>query len=665
MYKIHSTKKIINKLMAIGILGFALPLVGCSDYLDVVPKNDVETIDTKFEQRNDVYSWLKGCYSMLTQPTVSFIMQPGYVGADEFVAGQYIRNMNWYSQDPMSGFFIGDGLQKKSNPYSSIWKSTEAYAAIRYCNIFIDKVDQCYNMTDDEKRLWKAEVQACKANFYFELLKRYGPFILVPENIDTNSSLQDMQQPRQPIDSCVNAIVKLCDEAMEYLPYQNQKESTRVTYYNKEAAATLKAYALLYAASPLFNGNIQLKDFKNKNGVRLFPDYDKEKWHKAAVAADEAIEICKKAGKELYSGTNDQGTEMLNTIADLQESVLDINYTNKETILAFRPQRRGSDFPYIFLLPLFQSKETDYYDPNIVAGSGIAPSMKMVEMFYTDHGLPITEDKQWMASPYQLSKEADSRYTNVVPLNEEILSLHRHREPRFYADIVADRTYWYRKMMQNGKLVDKAILVKCYRNELFGTDQQTINNQVPQSLSGYWCKKYIVPSVPLKNYSSSIGQAELPCVLFRLAELYLMSAEAWNEYLDEPNQHVYDMLDVVRKRAGIPGVVEAWTTYSKNPQKVKTQSGMREIIHREWNIEFAFEGRRYYNLRRWMEAPEELNQPQYGWNILADNQQGFYNNFEGPKIVWSKRKFTAPRDYFTPINSEEILISGCVQNPGW
>ena len=98
---------------------------------------------------------------------------------------------------------------------------------------------------------------------------------------------------------------------------------------------------------------------------------------------------------------------------------------------------------------------------------------------------------------------------------------------------------------------------------------------------------------------------------------------------------------------------------------MKTQSGMREIIHREWNIEFAFEGRRYYNLRRWMEAPEELNQPQYGWNILADNQQGFYNNFEGPKVVWSKRKFTAPRDYFIPINSEEILISGCVQNPGW
>ncbi len=66
-----------------------------------------------------------------------------------------------------------------------------------------------------------------------------------------------------------------------------------------------------------------------------------------------------------------------------------------------------------------------------------------------------------------------------------------------------------------------------------------------------------------------------------------------------------------------------------------------------------------------MEAPQELNKPQYGWNILGKDNRSFYNNFEGPVKVWTKRKFTAPRDYFSPIRSEEILVSGCVQNPGW
>jgi allophanate hydrolase subunit 1 len=54
-----------------------------------------------------------------------------------------------------------------------------------------------------------------------------------------------------------------------------------------------------------------------------------------------------------------------------------------------------------------------------------------------------------------------------------------------------------------------------------------------------------------------------------------------------------------------------------------------------------------------------------GWNILGNTNQKFYNNYKGPIVVWKKRVFTAPRDYFFPINAEEILISGVKQNMGW
>lgn len=60
-----------------------------------------------------------------------------------------------------------------------------------------------------------------------------------------------------------------------------------------------------------------------------------------------------------------------------------------------------------------------------------------------------------------------------------------------------------------------------------------------------------------------------------------------------------------------------------------------------------------------------MNEKQYGWNILGTSAKTFYNNEEGPIVVWSKNKFVAPRDYFDPLNAEEILISGMVQNPGW
>ena len=161
------------------------------------------------------------------------------------------------------------------------------------------------------------------------------------------------------------------------------------------------------------------------------------------------------------------------------------------------------------------------------------------------------------------------------------------------------------------------------------------------------------------------NQVNLPFPLIRLAELYLWQAEAWNEYLEEPDARVYDPLDEVRVRAGIPKVRDAWQSYSKTPDKVATRAGMREIIHQEWNIEFMFEGRRYWNLRRWMTAQEELNAPLTGWNVLASDERGFYNNYEGPIVVWRDQQFEAPRDYFTPIRSEEVLMSAVKQNLGW
>lgn len=84
-----------------------------------------------------------------------------------------------------------------------------------------------------------------------------------------------------------------------------------------------------------------------------------------------------------------------------------------------------------------------------------------------------------------------------------------------------------------------------------------------------------------------------------MAELYLISAEAWNEYLDAPDEeHVYKSLNVVRKRAGIPDVEVSWAG-ARNRNNVKTKAGMREIIRQEWNIEYMFEGMRFWNLRRW------------------------------------------------------------------
>lgn len=635
-------------------LALILSVSGCN-YLDVVPDNDIETIETIFEKRDQAENWFKYCHTFLMPYTASIISNPAYTGADEVVAGDFLRQQFSYN---WAGFFIGDGLQMTADPYGNIWRKDAAYNAIRYCNTFLEKIWDVYNMDDSEKTLWSAEIKALKAHYYFELLRRYGPIILVPENIATNASIGEMKQPRRPVDACVEEIVALLDEAMKDLPPMKQKPTSRWAYHSLESAASLKALTLFYAASPLFNGNSAFANFTSKKGENFFnPTYDHEKWKRAAEATDTALMICLNNGKNLVSSGNGS---LRNIMSDIEESSLAKNFESNEAIFMIQYENRTLASWTKWTRPYFRSNDSDYNDQLLGC---IAPSMKMVEMYYTNHGLPIDQDREWdYTSRYQIGKETDSYYKNVVLLDtDSILRLHLRREPRFYAHIAADRCYFQRGI----NIHAQKDVVRAYQGERFGTLYSQISSSQTQNLTGYYMKKGSRSTLSNTDYKNAFSNEEA-CVLIRLADLYLMKAEAWNEYLDAPDkEHVYDPLNAVRTRAGIPTIEEAWENYSRNPDKIKTREGMREIIHREWDVEFAFEGRRFWNLRRWLTAEKELNTKLYGWIITGKTQRQFYNNFEGPVVVWSKRQFLAPRDYLFPIRSEEILISGCEQNPNW
>lgn len=631
-----------------------LILNGCN-YLNVVPENDIETIETIFEKREQAEDWMKTCHVFLTAPVTSVMSSPAFTGADEVVAGEYVRNQ----YPAFEGFFIGDGLQMSQEPYGNVWKNTQFYAAIRYCNVFFENIGHVYNMEQVEKNIWTAEIKALKAHYYFELMRRYGPIILVPENIDVNADVEKMQLPRSPIDSCVNTIVRLLDEAIPVLPPFNQKDMSHKGYYCKEGAAALKAQTLLLAASPMFNGNKNYANFVNKAGEHLFnSEYDPEKWKKAAEATEEAIDIALQNGKKLVEG-NIKSTTLLSKMADIEYSVLARNFEHDEALQMFMPQMSSTSTFWSFkTLPYFRSTDPDYATSN---QGCFAPSMKMVEFYYTNHGLPIESDKEWSyGARYQMGKEIAPDYRDVVPLNMDVLNLHLRREPRFYAHIAADRCYW-----QMGPSTTDLTLVMAYQGERFGTQSTVINNSVPQNLTGYWMKKGTYTNVKPARYGAD-GLNGNVAIVWRLAELYLMKAEAWNEYLEIPDyEHVYAPLNEIRKRAGIPDLETSWISYSNEPNKIKTKAGMREIIRREWNIEFAFEGRRFWNLRRWLTAEQELNEPLYGWNILGNSAEVFYNHYSEPVPVWKKRAFAAPRDYLFPLRAEEVLKTNCVQNPNW
>jgi len=615
-----------------------------------VPENDIETFETIFERRSTADVWFTQSTLDMANNFVGFFT-PGVIGADEFVTGDYERSLGAKMLN------IPDGLQLSQKPIGDVWGST--YYSLRLLNTFIQRIVDVYDMTEAEKINWRAEAMAVKAFYYFELVKRYGPIVLVPTNIDVNVDLQKMQVPRSHVDTCFNEIVRLLDEAIPDLYYSKEREASHKLFPSKEGAMALKAKVLLYQASPLFNGNDFYVNFKGKDGEPLFnTKYDPEKWKRAAEAADEVVALCESLGYKLITGDQDKATNLLNDMRDIELSIWEREYDGVEAV--FMTGFQGAlinSFPY--LLPNFPE---GYPEKESSARGTFGPSMKMVESFYTKNGLPLNMDKEWpYANRYKMGREVDNTYQGVVALNEDVLNLHLRREPRFYAHIAADRCYW-----QRGPVASKNLEVQAYRGEAFGLHESYLDASTRQNICGYYVKKYTRTEVQTSNYRSNsavLGDCRWPVI--RLAELYLMQAEAWNEYLNKPDDRVYEPLNKVRRRAGIPDVQDAWKKFSTHPQQVENQAGMREIIRQEKTVEFAFEGHRFWDLRRWKTAHLELNDKILGWNVLGDNARTFYNNYEGPVVVWSKVKFISPRDYLFPIKAEEVMISGYVQNPGW
>lgn len=223
---------------------------GCNDYLDLVPEDDILTIPKIFETRTGAARWKNDANAGFGTYAVNLNWNPALAGADEYTGGDYARKGDGY----ISTLYIADGLQTALSPINDIWTYDGVYYYIRYCNTFLQYIGDVYNLRPGELERWTAEIKALKAFYYFELVKRYGPIVLVPRNIGVYAPIEEQRQPRSPIDSCFKAITDLLDEAIPELQVFAEKDAEQRSFFSKEAAMGLKARVLLYAASPLFNG---------------------------------------------------------------------------------------------------------------------------------------------------------------------------------------------------------------------------------------------------------------------------------------------------------------------------------------------------------------------------------------------------------------------------
>ncbi len=650
------------------------------EFLDVVPDN-TPTVDHAFKNRIEAEAFLYGCFSYLPRfgnPGESTGANPAILGGEE---AWWIENSSGWNGRTWN---IARGRQNTSEPIADYWASRQAgsevnggnymFTALNDCNVFLENIHKPYDLTNEDRVRWIAEIKFLKAYYHFWLLRMYGPIPIINENKPLSAKGEEAWLYREPIDKVVDYIVSQLDEAVIDLPdviYDQMAELGRPT---KATASAVKAQALLWAASPLLNGSAEQAPYfslVDNRDVELFPKtYSVEKWQRAADAAKEAIDLATFAGHKLYDfrKTNPNEAAGLNekTILAMQVRGAATERWNSEIIWAdSRGGYVGGSTDNSFQTVCHPAFFTSHGSTNNVT-KNYAPTLQVVEQFYTKNGIPVEDDKEWV-DHLQYKRDhpdgmwklrtstEDDRYH--VFLTATTVQLHFDREARFYGSVSFDGGLLY----GNSRITnDKDLWRLRFKNgEMGGGPSPTTRYPVTGSL----VKKMLHFRSTVQDAGTSAVYFSYPYPIIRLADLYLMYAEALNEAGGAtPDPDVYIYINAVRERTGLEGVVESWRDYAVSGKENKplSKEGMREIIRRERLNELAFESHRFWDLRRWMLAEEYMNRPIRGWDISGATAETFYKEQNIFRPSFQKK------DYFWPIKLSTLLKNpNLKQNPGW
>ncbi|THG67871.1 RagB/SusD family nutrient uptake outer membrane protein [Bacteroides faecichinchillae] len=617
------------------IIALATGITSCS-YLDIIPDN-IPTIDMAFADRASAEKYLFTCYSYIPafyHPD----SDPAMLGSGEIHIFDGGRNSR-------ANLGLITGEQNVNEPVANYWDGY-MFNAIRDCNIFLEKVDGVHDLSQDELKRWKGEVIFLKAYYHYLLLRAYGPIPLMDENIEVSAPAEAMAVGRIPFDSCVNYVNNLLEESAGMLPLKVDKETTEAGRVTKSVALTIRAQLLTMAASPLFNGNIDYTNVIDRNGVSLFNVVaDPKKWERAAKACQDAIEETQLAKRKLYEDS--KINYYVNDVLKLQCNLKSILFDRWNEEVIWGSTRTDVRWIQTQVMPRLEAEWTLSSDLN----GEVCPTLELAETFYSENGVPIEEDVTFEYSNRYKTRQAREEEKWYVKKGEETAILHFNREPRFYAAIGFDRGIWW----GNGRF---DLEEELYYLQIRAGEAAGLRAWERLSQTGYFCKKLVDPEtiIDKDNFTSKTNYFPL----IRLADLYLMYSEVLNETKAAPDAEVYYYIDEVRRRAGLKGVVESWKNYSNNPNKPLTQKGMREIIHRERQIELALEGKSFWDLRRWKEGLLKWNKPIKGWNIHGDTAEDFYN-----PIVIQRCSFST-RDYLWPLKEYDLIVNkNLCQNYGW
>ena len=402
------------------------PLVSCSDYLDKEPDTELTT-KMAFENRDKVYSWLSYVYNIIHTPDKWQLMSDGYeVFADDLTPSARWQQWDWNRVIPK---ILGQWTIN-SQWGGDLWHMMPRY--IRHGYIFRDMVKAMpdNDLPQSEVDNMKNEVKFLCAYAWWQMAENYGGIPFKPDYIaPTDFVLDDLMVGQSKFDDVVNYCDQQMLEAAMALPavYDDPSKYGRI---NRIMALTVRSRMLLFAASPLVNGNPWYTNYVNDKGEQIFnPNYDHTKWTKAVEALKLCIDEAEKAGYALYTepGPNGGIDPFLSTY-----NVHIKRWSEGNHEITF-PVTKNNGYKDVFLRVV---SVRDYG-----GGNGLGVYQGLVDAFFMANGLPINDPN---------SGYVEDGFSRVVESRPDVTSweygtgnpgeitargtynMYCNREPRFY-----------------------------------------------------------------------------------------------------------------------------------------------------------------------------------------------------------------------------------------
>lgn len=636
-------------------------------FLEKAPGGSV-TQDTVFGKAEYTRQYLASIYSRqyfgLTIGTSDDYATSSSGWCGKFDALSDCFQLYYQSAKPYNYYYSGTLTANDINMFD--FCEEYVWEVVRWCYIMLENIDRVPDMTEAEKNRIRAEVKCLIAVRYFDMFQYYGGLPIVRNSFSADESSYNL--PRATAEETVEFMISMLDEAIqtEELPwaYTGAEAATETGHWTKAGAMALKCRILAFAASPLFNsdqGYYGGSSEAERQHLVWYGSYKPEYWTRLKTACEEFFTALNANGH--YQLVQAEGTRPEDyRLAFRKAYFLQDSPEVLHSVRVTTNRVSGSDFNWYYWIR--------------VGRNTYNPTQEYVEMFPWSDGTPFDWDETEKAGKLdEMFLVGDTAANNRGKLENVRLT----RDPRLYESCIVNG------MQKSLDWTTGNMGGDIYENWVGGTDAGNNSlNETGLFATGYFLMKYALGTSDQTSANPDISGHNFQWVTIRLAEMYLLYAEALIQ-ADGNLTEAIRQIDIVRSRVGLKGLAEC------NPDKHLTtdKQALLDELLRERACEFGFENLRYQDIVRY-KLSSVLEKPLHGLLIhrlklengewVEDNTKWTGSNerrypqpthFRYTKFQINNRAREwwngfDPKWYLQPFRQTEINKNyGLIQNPGW